>query len=215
MDALAAWIERIVTAWVGSLESSGYLGIFILMTIESSFLPLPSEIVMLPAGVLAREGKLSLTGIIVAGTAGSLAGALVNYILALAVGRSFLQRYGKYLLISEEHLHKVDRLWDRYGEVMTFVGRLLPVVRHLISIPAGFARMNLFRFCLWTTLGAALWVAILAVAGYLLGEKAKELWEEQKIPITLGLLVLSAVVIGVFLLRRWKKSVSAQPAEGT
>lgn len=208
LGQLTHWIETLVTAWVGTLESSGYWGIFVLMTIESSLIPFPSEIVMLPAGVLANQGKLNLFGAIFAGTAGSLAGALINYTLAIVVGRAFLERYGRYFFVPLEQLHRAERVWEQHGEAATFVCRLLPAIRQLISIPAGLARMNLFRFCLWTTLGAGLWVSILTLTGYWLGERAVQLWGQHKLTITVGLIcaavLLAVVFVGTKLL--WKRS---------
>lgn len=215
MEQLTQWIESFVTLYVGTLESSGYLGIFVLMAIESSFIPFPSEVVMLPAGVLAHQGKMSVVGAIAAGTLGSLVGGLFNYFFALWVGRSFLERYGKYFFMPMEQLHKAERVWEKHGELTTFVCRLLPAIRQLISIPAGLARMNLFRFCVWTTLGAGLWVTILTLTGYFLGERAIHLWEEQKTLITLGVIGL-AVVLGVgFVVMKvfWKRSPA--PVSGT
>lgn len=215
MEQLTHWIEEIVLWWVGSLEHSGYWGIFVLMTIESSFIPFPSEVVMLPAGVLAHHGKMNLWLAIFSGTAGSLAGGLINYYFARFVGRAFLDRYGKYLLIPPEQLHRAERVWDKHGELTTFVCRLLPAIRQLISLPAGLARMNLFRFCLWTTLGACLWVTILTLAGYFLGDQAKSLWEHRKTEITLGLLILAAVLgVGMLLAKRMRKA-RTEPAAGT
>lgn len=202
LDSLANWIEQLVTAWTGGLGHSGYLGIFVLMTIESSFIPFPSEIVMIPAGVLAHHGQLNLWGVIASGIAGSLAGALFNYFFALWVGRNFLERYGRYFFVNLETLHRCDRLWQEHGEMTTFVCRLLPAVRQLISIPAGLARMPLERFCLWTTLGAGLWVTVLTLAGYFLGDATERIWHEHKTVITLGLLVAAGLLAGLFLV--WK-----------
>jgi membrane protein DedA with SNARE-associated domain len=211
LEQLTHGIETIVLWWVGSLEQSGYWGIFLLMTIESSFIPFPSEIVMLPAGVLAHHGKLNLWLAILSGTAGSLAGGLINYYFARLVGRTFLDRYGKYLLISPEQLHRAERMWDQHGELTTFVCRLLPAIRQLISLPAGLARMNLFRFCLWTSLGAGLWVTILTLTGYFLGEQATSLWEQRKTEVTLGVLLLAAVLgATMFLVKRMRKQRSPQ-----
>ncbi len=213
MDQLTHWIEGLVTAWVGTLESSGYWGIFILMAIESSFIPFPSEIVMLPAGVLAHQEKMNVWLAIFAGTAGSLAGGLFNYYFARWVGRSFLERYGKYFFVAPEALHKADRVWEKHGELTTFVCRLLPAIRQIISLPAGLARMNLFRFCLWTTLGAGLWVTILTLTGYYLGDRAIQLWDEHKGPITLGVIALAACLgVGFVLVKYvWKRPATGVP----
>jgi membrane protein DedA with SNARE-associated domain len=147
----------------------GYPGIVILMAIESSVLPLPSELVMPPAGYLASQGKMSAVAAVLCGTAGSVLGALVNYALAVFVGEPVLRKYGKYVLVSERSLDRSELFFRRHGEISTFVGRLLPVIRHLISIPAGMSRMRLGRFATFTAAGAGIWCAILAYLGWLIG----------------------------------------------
>jgi membrane protein DedA with SNARE-associated domain len=200
MEQLTKLIETLVTTWVGGLEQSGYLGIFILMTIESSFIPFPSEIIMLPAGVLAAEGKLNLYGAIAAGVAGSLAGGLFNYFFALYLGRAFLLKYGKYVFVSPDQIEWAESVWQKHGELTTLVCRLLPAIRQIISLPAGLARMNLFRFCLWTTIGAGLWVIVLTVTGYWLGPSAEKLWSERKVEVTIGLFVAAFLLAVTWLI---------------
>lgn len=213
MGELTNLIEQLVLQWVGTVEGTGYLGIFVMMTIESSFIPFPSEIVMLPAGILAAEGKLNLWGCIAAGTAGSLTGGLVNYVLAVWLGRAFLMRYGKYFFLPADKMLWVEKYWGSHGEMTTFVCRLLPAIRQLISIPAGLARMNLFRFCLFTTLGAGIWVAILTFTGYYAGAEAKVLWEGHKVGITIGLFAAAAAAVALYLLKsQWKRGAAASPA---
>jgi membrane protein DedA with SNARE-associated domain len=152
----------------------GYPGIVLLMAIESSILPLPSELVMPPAGYLAAKGQMNAWIAIGAGTLGSVVGALANYALAVFVGEPVLRRYGKYVLMSEHKLDKTEAFFRRHGEISTFVGRLLPVIRHLISIPAGISRMVLARFILFTALGAGIWCAILTYLGWLIGRHGEE-----------------------------------------
>ncbi len=147
----------------------GYAGIVILMAIESSVLPLPSELVMPPAGYLAAQGKMNAVAAVLCGTLGSMLGALVNYGLAVFVGEPVLRKYGKYVLVSERSLDRTERFFRRHGEISTFVGRLLPVIRHLISIPAGMSRMGLGRFVAFTAAGAGIWCAILTYLGWLIG----------------------------------------------
>lgn len=147
----------------------GYPGIMVLMAIESSVLPLPSELVMPPAGYLASKGHMSAGLAVAAGTLGSVIGALVNYMLAVLVGEPVLRRYGKFVLVSERSLDRTEAFFRRHGEISTFVGRLLPVIRHLISIPAGMSRMALSRFVAFTALGAGLWCGILTYLGWLIG----------------------------------------------
>jgi membrane protein DedA with SNARE-associated domain len=152
----------------------GYPGIVILMAIESSVLPLPSELVMPPAGYLAAQGKMNALAAVLCGTLGSVLGALVNYGLAVFVGEPVLRKYGKYVLVSERSLDRTEKFFRRHGEISTFVGRLLPVIRHLISIPAGMSRMNLGRFVAFTAVGAGIWCAILTYLGWLIGRHGEE-----------------------------------------
>ena len=152
----------------------GYPGILVLMAIESSVLPLPSELVMPPAGYLAAKGQMNSVLAVGAGTLGSVIGALLNYALALFVGEPLLRKYGKYVLVSARSLDRTEAFFRRHGEISTLIGRLLPVVRHLISIPAGVSRMNLGRFIFFTALGAGLWCAILTYLGWIIGRHGQE-----------------------------------------
>ncbi|MFC1643150.1 DedA family protein [Myxococcota bacterium] len=156
----------------------GILIIAALMTIESSFVPFPSEIVMIPAGFLAARGALSwgqpaadAALCVIAGTGGSLLGALINYYLARWLGVPFLERYGKYFFLPRAKLERAEEVFRRYGAGATFVCRLLPAIRQLISIPAGIAGMRLRSFTLWTGLGAGIWVTILTGIGYSIGSQ--------------------------------------------
>ncbi len=162
MHALIDWL-------VNTIGAMGYTGIFLLMAMESSIFPIPSEVVMPPAGYLVQQGRMEMAWVILSGTFGSLAGAYANYFAARWLGRPLVIKYGRYVWITEEHFDKVERFFLSHGEISTFIGRLLPVIRHLISIPAGIARMNHVRFSLYTTVGAALWVSILAWIGFFIG----------------------------------------------
>jgi membrane protein DedA with SNARE-associated domain len=160
----------------------GYAFIFAFMAIESSFVPFPSEIVMLPAGFLAARGELTLHApaadlalAIAVGVAGSLAGAYFNYFLSRWLGEPFLRRYGKWFFVKPEALDRAEEVFNRYGAVTTFVCRLIPVIRQLISIPAGLSGMPLGKFTLFTGLGAGIWTAILAATGYVLGRTAGDI----------------------------------------
>jgi membrane protein DedA with SNARE-associated domain len=152
----------------------GYPGIVVLMAIESSVLPLPSELVMPPAGYLAAKGQMNGVLAVLAGTLGSVVGALVNYGLALYVGEPLLRRYGKYVLITSRSLDRTEGFFRRHGEISTLIGRLLPVVRHLISIPAGVCRMRLAKFVCFTALGAGVWCSILTYLGWLIGKHGQQ-----------------------------------------
>lgn len=159
--------------WIGQLVAQlGYAEIVFLMALESSLFPVPSELVMIPAGYLAAKGQLDPFLATAAGAFGSLIGASANYLLGRYAGRAFLLRYGKYFLINERKYHEAEALFLKNANLATFVGRLIPVIRHLISLPAGVFGMPLLPFALITTLGAGLWCAILVAAGYYLGEPA-------------------------------------------
>ena len=160
----------------------GLLFIFVFMAIESSFIPFPSEVVMIPAGFLAARGELGLGSPLVAvlvalavGVLGSIAGAYVNYYLALWVGKPFLEKYGKWFFLKPAALERACEVFNKYGAATTFVCRMVPAIRQLISIPAGIARMPLGSFTLFTTLGAGVWTAILAFVGYGLGKTAGDI----------------------------------------
>ena len=150
-------IMEIIDWIVSTVGSLGYPGIFILMMLESSFVPFPSEVIMIPAGYLASKGEMQIVIVILCGIFGSLVGALINYYLAVWLGRPFLLNYGKYVMFKEEHLYKMETFFQRHGHISTFTGRLIPMVRQYISFPAGLARMNIPMFCFYTTLGAGIW----------------------------------------------------------
>ena len=188
------------TLWlVDTIGRMGYAGIAALMFLESSFFPFPSEVVMPPAGYLAWRGEMSLWAAIAAGIAGSVLGALFNYWVAVRWGRPFLLKYGRYFFVSPESVEKADAFFARHGHVSTLVGRLLPVIRQYISLPAGIARMPLGVFTLFTALGAGAWVAVLAFLGYLLGEH-QELLARYLHVITLGCVGTAALIAGGYLL---------------
>ncbi len=167
-------LNQIIDPVLQLFSSLDYLSIIILMAIESSFIPLPSEVIMPPAGYLASTGQLNIWLVIAAGTLGSLLGALVNYFLAFWLGRTLLyklarSRAGRWLFLSEGKLHASEFFFKSHGKSSTFIGRLIPAVRHLISLPAGLSQMNLGEFCLATVAGAVIWNAILAGLGYWFG----------------------------------------------
>lgn len=178
---MEAYVAVHLGEWVQYAAVWGYIAVFILMAIESSFIPFPSEVVMIPAGFLAARGELSL-GIpvldcalaIALGLAGSMLGAYFNYFLAQWLGEPFLRKYGRYMLISPATLDRAAQIFRKYGDVATFVCRLLPGIRQLISLPAGLARMDLRRFSAFTALGAGIWSAILTAIGYCLGMRTRQ-----------------------------------------
>ena len=160
----------------------GLVFVFVFMAIESSFVPFPSEVVMIPAGFLAARGELGIGSPLAAvwvaiavGVLGSLAGAYVNYYLALWVGKPFLEKYGKWFFLKPAALERACEVFNKYGAATTFVCRMVPAIRQLISIPAGIAKMPLGSFTLFTGLGAGVWTTILAFVGYGLGKSAGDI----------------------------------------
>lgn len=196
-------------------QKLGYGGIVFLMFLESTVVPIPSEIVMIPAGVLAAQSRMNPWIAIAMGIVGSWLGALTNYYIAMWLGKPFLDRYGRYLLLPPHRLEKVERFFLRHGEVSTFTGRLIPGIRHLISLPAGLARMNILRFLIFTGLGAGIWVTILVWLGYWAGkeleqisaETIKELWGRYSTPVTVGLVLFCLVTITAYIIWHRRKRV--------
>lgn len=164
-------LEAFVQWLLDRFRDLGYPGIVVLMAIESSVLPLPSELVMPPAGYLAAKGEMSFAVAVACGVLGSLLGSLANYGLARWLGRAFFLRLGRYVLLTERGLDRSERYFAAHGEISVFMGRMLPVVRHLISIPAGIARMSLVRFVLFTGFGALVWCTILTWIGWFIGTR--------------------------------------------
>ncbi len=199
-------MSELISFLLSITDGMGYLGVFILMAIESSFIPFPSEIVIPPAGYLASTGSMNLFLVIVFGILGSILGALINYFLAYFLGRKFAYSFAKmkiakYLLISEENLQKSEELIRKYGASSTFFGRLLPAIRQLISIPAGFSKMNLFCFLFFTALGSGIWVTILAFLGYFFGEN-QEVLHTYYSEITYGLVAVVVLIGLLYLFKR-------------
>jgi len=201
LDKLSILIEDIIAAL-------GYPGITLVMFLENIFPPIPSEIVMPFAGFLvADNGEMTFPGIVIAGALGSVLGALVIYYVGVwaddLVIRRFIRRYGRYFTVSEQDLDRALSFFDRYGEAIVFFGRLIPIIRSLISLPAGMKRMPLRRFLLFTALGTAIWTALLSAAGVIL----KENWEDILTFIDtyqmVTLVVVGAAVLVLVIRRYW------------
>lgn len=196
-------IHDIAATIVSYIGDMGYWGIFLLMFLESTFFPFPSEIIMIPAGYLAFKGELNIYLIILSGILGSVGGALLNYYLAMHFGRAFILRYGKYFFIKEATLDKLESFFTKHGEISTFTGRLIPGIRQLISLPAGLARMNMAKFSFYTAIGSGIWVIVLVAVGYLVGSN-EELISEYLKSATL-ITLISVVLITLFYMVRNKR----------
>jgi len=187
-------MHEVIDWLLQTIGAMGYPGIFLLMALESSVIPIPSELVMPPAGYLAQQGQMSVPLAILCGTAGSLLGAYANYFAARFLGRPLILKFGKYFFITEEKFSKVEAFFLRHGEISTFIGRLLPVVRHLISLPAGLSGMNHLRFSLYTLLGAGIWVTVLTFIGYFIGSNQELIMKYSHHALFVVLLVSSFIV---------------------
>lgn len=204
-----------VILWLGqfavnSISSMGYFGVFFLMILESMIFPMPSELVMPFAGFLAYEGRFSLALVFLVSTLGSIVGSLISYYIGYYGGNKIVLRYGKYLFLNEKDLKKTQVWFNKKGERTIFIGRLIPVVRHLISIPAGIGKMDLTKFCIYTTLGALLWNAFLAYLGYLLG-KNWNLVRHYTEPISIivaAVIVIVAIYFVYSHMKSYKKNIS-------
>jgi membrane protein DedA with SNARE-associated domain len=183
---------------VEAIGTMGYSGILFLMFIESTFIPLPSELVIPPAGYLIYQKQMNWIGVIASGTAGSLLGALFNYGIAIYLGRPFILRYGKYFGVSENHFRKGEDFFLRHGNISTFIGRLILGVRHYISFPAGLCRMNLMKFCFYTAFGAGIWVCILAYIGYFVGDNKDRIMEMSR-QWTLYIIIGCSLLVALYI----------------
>ena len=206
---ITEWIASIA---VGLIAATSYPGIFLLMMLESMVFPMPSEAVMPFAGFLILDGQFTFTGVIIASTLGSITGSLVSYTMGYYGGKPFIHRFGKYLLLDSHDLQITEKFFDKRGELTIFISRFIPVIRHLISIPACIGRMNLLKFSVYTVLGAGMWNSFLAYVGY----KLKENWTE----VMKYSHIIDLVVVGIlglaFLYYAYKifKSLSRkQPAD--
>ncbi len=186
MHDIVVWIVNLV----GDL---GYIGIFAMMFLESSFFPFPSEVAMVPAGYLASNNEMSLVLAWLAGAGGSLSGALFNYYLGHKLGRPFLEKYGKYFFLKSQTLAKVEDFFAKYGHPSTFWGRLIPGIRQYISLPAGIGRMHLASFAIYTFLGAGVWCAVLLGLGYFIGENEEQIQAATHIVIAIVMLLVAIV----------------------
>ena len=193
---MSDWVIRLI-------DSTGYLGIYFLMLLETVFPPIPSEVIMPVAGLRASDGPMSLWGVIASGTAGAMTGNLFWYMVARWIGltrfRAFIERHGRWLTMDWVDVEKVERLFGRFGGVVVMVGRLLPTVRSVVSIPAGLVHMKLPSFFFWSAVGTAAWSGLLALAGYILGQNF------DKVDTVIGP-ISSGIVIAIILFYLYRQA---------
>lgn len=193
---------------VSVISQTGYLGIVLLMGIESACIPLPSEVIMPFSGYLVSVGRFRLGWVALAGALGCNAGSLVAYYVGSLGGRPLVEKYGRYFLVTHHDLEMADRFFARYGDWAVFLARLLPVIRTFIAFPAGVARMNFLRFNIYTFLGSLPWCWVLAYAGLKLGERWTTLRTYfHRFDTVIGILIVLAAVW--FVHNRWKNRVRA------
>lgn len=214
-------IERIITflaGWiVAVISAGGYVGVALLMAIESACIPLPSEIIMPFAGYLVSTGHFSLIGAATAGAIGCNLGSTVAYYVAVYGGRPVIERWGPYLLIRHSDLERAERLFDRYGSIMIFVGRILPVVRTFIAFPAGLARMRMLPFQIYTFVGSWIWCYALAYVGFVLGDRWNSSPALRNVFHSLDVVILLVLVLGAgwFLWSHWPRRRTGSKRQGS
>jgi membrane protein DedA with SNARE-associated domain len=196
INALVTWATDLIGAW-------GLPGVFFLMLLESACIPVPSEAIMPFAGFAVSEGTLSFVGIVVAGVAGNLVGSWITYAIGYVGGRPFVDHWGKYVLLRPHHLDTAQRWFDHWGAPVVFFGRMIPIVRTFISLPAGFGKMRFWKFTLYTLLGCIPWVAMLGYVGVKLGAN----WEKVRpyLHYVDYLVVVALVVVLAYVLIRWRR----------
>ncbi len=181
---------------IQTISNSGYLGIFFLMVAESALIPIPSEVIMPFSGYLVSTGKFNFVLVIIAGSIGNLVGSLIAYAVGVYLGRGFVLRYGKYVLLKKSHLELAESYFKKYGDRSTFISRLLPVIRTYVSLPAGTAKMNLKRFSAFTLIGSIIWNGALTFVGLKLGQE----WDSiRKYSSYFDVLVITAVIIVIVI----------------
>ena len=212
IEQLGFWIEQLIIGL-------GYPGIALVMFIENVFPPIPSELVMPLAGFFAGEGKFTFAGVWLAGTLGSVAGAVVLYYIGAwantTILRFMIDKYGRWLGISNNHLDRALGVFGKYGEVIVFVGRLIPVIRSIISVPAGMHRMHMGKFIAYTTAGSAIWTGVLAYAGVILGQNWSQVLGVLKTYQNVTLVAIIggfALLMAVMLMRRMRRR-SSEPVQ--
>ena len=188
------------------VESLGYFGIFIMTFIESTFIPIPAEITLIPAGYLVHKGEMNFILVVLISTIGTLGGSAVNYYIAYFFGRKLFANKGKYFFMNESKLKKIEKFFANHGAISVFTGRFLPGVKHFISFPAGLAKMDIKAFCLYTLAGGAIWCTVLISLGYLIGENELLIKKYLK-QVNFIFLFFVSVLVGYYV---WKKKAKKE-----
>ncbi len=185
------------------INQIGYFGIFLGMFLESTLVPIPSELIMIPAGMAASKGLMNIYAVTIVGILGNVAGAVFSYYLALSIGRKLLLKLGKYFFVKEQTIIKIEKFFEKHGPISVFIGRLLPGFRHFISLPAGIAKMDLKAFYFYTSTGSTIWTSILAALGFFIGEN-QDLITKNLHNIILSCVICSAVILALYFIKKRK-----------
>lgn len=205
MDTIIVALHQFVAWLVDFVHHLGYIGIFIMTFVESTFVPIPAEVTMIPAGYLVYQGKMDFLPALLASVLGTVGGSYFNYWIAKRYGRDLFIRYGKYLMMTPAKLVKLENFFNEHGAISTFTGRLIPGLRHYISFPAGLAQMKLSKFVIYTALGGAIWMAVLLGLGYYIGENEDLVM--AYLPLAkIGILLLVAVVALFYIIRARRRA---------
>lgn len=194
--------DVLVNSLVLFIDKIGYAGIFIGMFLESTIFPIPSEVIMIPAGIAAAQGLMNIYIATLVGVLGNIAGAIFCYYLAKSVGRKILFKIGKYFFVKEETIIKIEKFFKSHGPISVFIGRLIPGFRHFISLPAGVARMDIKLFIFYTTIGSAIWTSILSGLGFVVGRNQELIGQYAK-EATIGAVVFCVVLVVGYII--WKR----------
>ena len=192
-------LNNLIDFIISTISSSGYIGIFLLMIAESALIPIPSEVIMPFSGYLVSSGKFNVAFVIIAGSIGNLIGSLVAYYIGFRLGREFILKYGKYVLLRKSHLELTESYFKKYGDRSTFISRMLPAVRTYISLPAGVAKMNLKKFIIYTLIGSIIWNSSLTYIGIQLGQEWKNILHYSN--YIDGIVAIGVIVVIVLFLR--------------
>ena len=201
-------LNNLIDFIISTISGSGYIGIFLFMVAESALIPIPSEVIMPFSGYLVSTGKFNAAYVIIAGAIGNLVGSLVAYYIGFRLGREFILRYGKYVLLRKSHLELTESYFKKYGDISTFISRMLPAVRTYISLPAGVAKMNLKNFIIYTLIGSIIWNSALTYIGIQLGQEWKNILHYSNYFDAIVIIGVIVVIV-IFLRSRRSKSTNA------
>lgn len=203
---LVELFETTMHLLVELMNQIGYIGIFIGMFLESTLIPIPSELVMIPAGMSAFYGNMNLGLVLFVGILGNVSGAIFSYYMAMYLGRPILFKIGKYFFVKEHTIIKIEKFFHTHGNISIFIGRLIPGVRHFISLPAGVAKMNFAKFCLYTTAGSSIWTCVLVFLGYNIGAHQDLIKEYLHNIILICMLACIATIVIYNIIHKRKSS---------